>query len=194
MEIGYARTSTVDQVAGFEAQRRDLIAAGCKKVFAEQVSSVAEREQLMAALDYLRDGDVLTVTKLDRVARSVRDLMEMVHRIEEKGAGLRILAMNLDTTTPTGRLMLQVLGAVAEFERAIMLERQREGIAKAKAEGKYKGRAKTAMAKAGEVETMLAAGVTPTDVAQKLGIGRSSVYRAMRLRKIKRQPATYRPA
>src|SRR5512138_2953440 len=80
MLIGYARTSTLDQVAGFEAQRRDLKAAGCKKVFAEQVSSVAEREQLMAALDYLRDGDVLTVTKLDRIARSVRDLMEIVHR------------------------------------------------------------------------------------------------------------------
>jgi DNA invertase Pin-like site-specific DNA recombinase len=194
MEIGYARTSTVDQVAGFEAQRRDLIAVGCKKVFAEQVSSVAEREQLMAALDYLRDGDVLTATKLDRVARSVRDLMEIVHRIEEKGAGLRILAMNLDTTTPTGRLMLQVLGAVAEFERAIMLERQREGIAKAKAEGRYKGRAKTAMAKAAEVETMLAAGITPSDVARKLGIGRSSVYRAIRLRNIKRQPTSYGPA
>jgi DNA invertase Pin-like site-specific DNA recombinase len=194
MQIGYARTSTTDQVAGFDAQRRDLKAAGCKKVFAEQVSSVAEREQLVAALDYLRDGDVLVVTKLDRIARSVRDLMEIVHRIEEKGAGLRILAMNLDTTTPTGRLMLQVLGAVAEFERAIMLERQREGIAKAKAAGKYKGRARTAMAKAGEVEVMLAAGVNPSDVARKLGIGRSSVYRAIRLRKIRREPAAYGPA
>jgi DNA invertase Pin-like site-specific DNA recombinase len=102
--------------------------------------------------------------------------------------------MNLDTTTPTGRLMLQVLGAVAEFERSMMLERQREGIAKAKAEEKYKGRAKTAMAKAGEVETMLAAGVSPTQVACKLGIGRSSVYRAIRLRGIKRQPTTYRSA
>ncbi len=194
MQIGYARTSTVDQVAGFIAQRRDLEAAGCEKVFAEQVSSIAEREHLVAALDYLRDGDVLTVTKLDRIARSVRDLMEIVHRIETKGAGLRILSMNLDTTTPTGRLMLQVLGAVAEFERSMMLERQREGIAKAKAEGKYRGRAKTAMAKAGEVETMLAAGVKPTEVARKLGIGRSSVYRAIRLRNIKRQPTTYRPA
>ena len=90
--------------------------------------------------------------------------------------------------------MLQVLGAVAEFERSMMLERQREGIAKAKAEGKYRGRAKTAMAKAGEVETMLAAGVNPTEVARKLGIGSSSVYRAIRLRNIKRQPTTYRPA
>ena len=191
MQIGYARTSTVDQVAGFDAQRKDLAAAGCKKVFAEQVSSVAEREQLKAVLDYLRDGDVLICTKLDRVARSMRDLLAIVDQIAAKGAGLRILNMNLDTTTPTGTLMLQVLGAVAEFERSMMLERQREGIAKAKAEGKYKGRAKTAMAKAADVENLLAAGVSPTDVARRLKIGRSSVYRAIRLRNIKRQPTTY---
>jgi len=194
VQIGYARTSTFDQVAGFEAQRRDLEAAGCEKIFAEQVSSVAEREQLATAIDYLRDGDVLVATKLDRIARSMRHLVEIVDRLDEKGAELRILGMQLDTATATGRLMLQVLGAVAEHERAVMLERQREGIAKAKAEGKYKGRAKTAMAKAGEVETMLAAGVNPTEVARKLGIGRSSVYRAIRLRNIKRQPTTYRPA
>src|SRR5678815_3890720 len=148
MLIGYARTSTTEQVAGLEAQQREVRAAGCTRLFVEQVSSVAEREQLSAALDYLRDGDFLVVTKLDRLARSVRDLMEIVHRVEAKEAGLRILAMNLDTTKPTGRLMLQVLGAVAEFERAMMLERQREGIAKAKAEGKYKGRAPTARVKA----------------------------------------------
>lgn len=186
MLIGYARTSTIEQVAGFEAQHRELEAAGCQKVFAEQVSSVADREQLRAALDYIREGDVLVVTKLDRLARSVRDLMEIVDKIKAKGAGLRILGMNLDTTTPTGRLMLQVLGAVAEFERSMMLERQREGIAKAKAEGKYKGRPKTAMAKAAEVEAMLAAGISPTDISRKLGIGRSSVYRAMRERGVKR--------
>jgi DNA invertase Pin-like site-specific DNA recombinase len=193
MLIGYARTSTTEQVAGLEAQQRELRAAGCTRLFVEQVSSVAEREQLSAALDYLRDGDFLVVTKLDRLARSVRDLMEIVHRVEAKEAGLRILAMNLDTTKPTGRLMLQVLGAVAEFERAMMLERQREGIAKAKAEGKYKGRAPTAMAKAGEVEAMLAAGANPTDVARQLGIGRSSVYRAMRARNVEPRRAVQRP-
>ena len=96
--------------------------------------------------------------------------------------------MNLDTATPTGVLMLQVLGAVAEHERSMMLERQREGIAKAKAAGKYKGRAKTAMAKAGEVEKLLANGVGPAEVARKLGIGRSSVYRAIRERGIQRPP------
>lgn len=189
MQIGYARTSTLEQIAGFEAQKRDLEAAGCSKVFAEQVSSVAQREQLEAAIDYLRDGDSLVVTKLDRLARSMRDLLDIVARIEAKGAGLRILAMNLDTTTATGKLMLNVLGSVAEFERSMMLERQREGIAKAKAEGKFKGRKPTARAKACEVEAMLAAGESPTVVAKKLGIGRSSVYRAMSERGLKRETA-----
>jgi DNA invertase Pin-like site-specific DNA recombinase len=146
----------------------------------------SQRDQLKAALDYLREGDVLVSTKLDRLARSMRHLIEIVDAVKGKGASLRVLGMHLDTETATGRMMLQVLGAVAEHERAAMLERQREGIARAKAEGKYRGRAKTAMAKAGEVERLLAAGVSPTEVARKFGIGRSSVYRAMRERKIKR--------
>lgn len=187
MNIGYARTSTFEQVAGLEAQQRDLGAAGCKKVFTEQVSSVAQRNQLEAAIDYLRDGDTLVVTKLDRLARSMRDLIATEDRIKAKGASLRILAMNLDTATATGKLMFNVLGSVAEFERAVMLERQREGVAKAKAEGKFKGRAPTARARAGEVEAMLASGERPADVAKKLGIGRSSVYRAMAERGLKRQ-------
>jgi DNA invertase Pin-like site-specific DNA recombinase len=184
--VGYARTSTFDQLGGFEAQQRDLKAAGCKKIFAEQVSSVGERQQLKAAIDYLRDGDVLVSTKLDRLARSMRHVIDVVDQVKGKGASLRILGMNLDTDTPRGRLILEVIGAVAEHERSAMLERQREGIAKAKAAGRYKGRARTAMAKAGEVEKLLAAGVNPTEVARRLGIGRSSVYRAMRERKIKR--------
>lgn len=187
MELGYARTSTLEQIAGFEAQKRDLAAAGCTKVFAEQVSSVAERSQLEAAIDYLREGDALVVTKLDRLARSMRDLLDIVDRVKAKGAALRILNMNLDTSTATGELMLNVLGAVAAFERSMMIERQREGIAKAKAEGKFKGRAPTARAKAGEVEAMLAAGDSPTAVAKKLGIGRSSVYRAIAERNLERQ-------
>jgi DNA invertase Pin-like site-specific DNA recombinase len=193
MEIGYARTSTVEQAAGFEAQKRDLAKAGCTKVFAEQVSSIAERQQLEAALDYLRDGDVLICTKLDRLCRSMRDLMHIADRTAAKGAGLRILSMSLDTTTPTGKLMLNVLGSVAEWERETMLERQREGIAKAKAAGKYKGRAKTAMAKADDVVALLAEGVSPTEVVKRLRISRSSVYRVMRERKLERRPTTYTP-
>ena len=177
MLIGYARTSTVEQVAGFEAQRCALEAAGCNKVFAEQISSVAQRDQLEDALDYIRDEDVLVVTKLDRLARSMHDLLGIVAKIEAKGASLRILAMNLDTTTATGKLMLNVLGSVAEFERSMMLERQREGIARAKAEGKYKGRAATARARAQDVYRLLANGVGVCEVASQLGISRSSVWR-----------------
>lgn len=191
MKVGYARTSTWEQAAGFEAQKRELETADCEKVFAEQVSSVAKRDQLDAVIDFLREGDTLVVTKLDRLARSVKDLLTIVDRVEAKGAGLQILAMNLDTKTATGRLMLQVLGSVAEFERACMLERQREGIAKAKAEKKYKGRAPTARAKGDQVEAMLEAGENPSAVAKKLGIGRSSVYRVMEDRGLTRQ-TTYR--
>jgi DNA invertase Pin-like site-specific DNA recombinase len=147
--VGYARTSTVEQVAGLEAQERDLRAAGVERVFAEQISSVATRSQLEAVLDFIREGDVFVVTKIDRLARSVADLCAIVKRIETKGATLRVLQINLDTATPTGKLMLNMLGSIAEFERSLMLERQREGIAKAKGEGKYKGRAPTAMAKGG---------------------------------------------
>lgn len=190
MQIGYARTSTTEQVAGLEAQLRDLEAAGCTKVFSEQTSSVSKRDQLEAAIDYLREGDRLVVTKLDRFARSVEDMLKMERQIHAKGAGLRILAMDLDTTTPTGRLVLQLVGSIAEFERAIMLERQREGVAKAKAAGKYRGRAKTAKAKSGEVEALLKAGETPTTVAKRLGIGRSSVYRIIEdLRLMRRMAA-----
>ena len=179
MLIGYARTSTLDQVAGFDAQRRELTGLGCKKVFAEQVSSVADRPKLAAALDELREGDTLVVTKLDRLARSMRDLMNIVDKIQERQASLRIVAMNLDTTTPTGRLMLSMLGSVAQFEREMMLERQREGIAKAKAEGLYKGRKPTAMAKADDVKALAAKGMGATEIAKTLGIGRASVYRAL---------------
>ena len=136
MLIGYARTSTVDQLAGFEAQKADLIAVGCdaRRMFVEQISSVAaQRPQLTRMLDQLRPGDVVVVTKLDRLARSMTDLIAIVGQIEAAGASLRILAMQLDTSTATGKLMLNVLGSVAAFERDMMLERQRIGIAQAKA-------------------------------------------------------------
>jgi DNA invertase Pin-like site-specific DNA recombinase len=140
--IGYARTSTSDQQAGFEAQHRDLRAAGCRKIFSEQTSSVGARAQLETALDYCREGDTLVVTKLDRLARSARHLSELVDQLETKGVALRILDFSgtaVDTRGATGRLMLNMFAAMAQFEREMMLERQREGIAKAKAQGKYRG-------------------------------------------------------
>ena len=179
MLIGYARTSTIDQEAGLEAQERDLKAIGVEKLFGEQVSSVAKRAQLEAALDFCRARDALVVTRLDRLARSIRDLCAIVDRLEAKGVSLRILGMGLDTATANGRLMLNVLGSVAQFEREVMLERQREGIAKAKAEGKFKGRAPTARRKAEEVRAMATAGMTRQVIAGKLGMSERSVYRVL---------------
>ena len=181
MLIGYARTSTLDQQASIEAQRRDLAAAGCDKVFAEQVSSVdtTKREKLAEVLDYVREGDTLVVTKLDRLARSVAHLSEIVKQLEGKGAALRILDLNLDTSGSTGRLMVNMLGSIAQFEREIMLERQREGIEKARREGKYKGRKPTARAKADKVHELDAQGLKRSEIAEQLGIGRSSVYRIL---------------
>ena len=177
MLIGYARTSTSDQEAGLEAQLRDLKTAGAKKIFSEQVSSVAQRVELGRALEYLRDDDALVVTKLDRLARSVKDLLAIVEAIQSKGAHLKILAMDLDTSSSHGRLVLQLLGAIAEFERALMLERQVEGIRRAQALGKYRGRKPTARAKKNEIRDLLDAGHGATVVARMLGIARSSVYR-----------------
>jgi DNA invertase Pin-like site-specific DNA recombinase len=181
MLVGYARTSTLDQKAGLDAQRRDLEGAGCEKLFIEQVSSVnvAARQKLTEAVDFIRTGDTLVVTKLDRLARSVQHLMEILAAINAKGASLRIVAMGVDTATPTGKLMLTILGGIAEFEREIMLERQREGIAKAKAEGKYRGRNPTARAKSVEVQRLHNEGVGASEIAKRVGISRASVYRAL---------------
>ncbi|RVD44064.1 recombinase family protein [Mesorhizobium sp. M4B.F.Ca.ET.215.01.1.1] len=179
--IGYARTSTVDQDAGLEAQHRDLKAAGCTKVFSEQLSSVATvRPQLEAAMDYVREGDTLVVTKPDRLARSTSDLLGITERLKAKGVTLRILSMQMDTSTPTGKLMLTMLGGIAEFERDLMLERQREGIAKAKVDGKYKGRAPTARRKAADVLRLKAEGKTADAIVQELSVSRSSVFRILR--------------
>jgi DNA invertase Pin-like site-specific DNA recombinase len=180
--IGYARTSTTDQRAGLDAQVRDLKAVGCRKLFCEQASAVGHRAQLDAALDFCRDGDTLVVTKLDRLARSARHLSELVDQLEVKGVTLRILNFGgdaVDTRGATGRLMLNMFAAMARFEREMMLERQREGIAKAKAEGKYKGRKPTARAKAKDALRLFREGKKVAHIAKELGIGRGSVYRAL---------------
>jgi DNA invertase Pin-like site-specific DNA recombinase len=180
--VGYARTSTTDQRAGLVAQLRDLKFAGCKKVFQEQVSSIGERAQLSAVLDYVREGDTLVVSKLDRLARSARGLSELVEELERKEVALRILNFGggpVDTRGAAGRLMLNVFAAFAQFELEIMKERQREGIADAKAAGKYKGRKPTARAKAADAVRLFKEGKRVSHVAEQLGIGRASVYRAL---------------
>ena len=180
--VGYARTSTTEQRAGLEAQLRDLESTGCIKVFQEQVSSIGERAQLEAALDYVREGDTLVVTKLDRLARSARGLSDLVDSLEHKGVALRILNFGggpVDTRGAAGRLILNVFAAFAQFELEIMKERQREGIADAKAAGKYKGRKPTARAKAAAAIKLFKDGKRVSEVAKALNIGRASVYRAL---------------
>ena len=179
-KLGYARTSTLDQIAGFEAQQAELKAAGAVKLFVEQLSSVsANRPQLEAAIDYGREGDVLLVTRLDRLARSVADLIAIEARLRAKGVALRILNPALETETAAGRQMFNVFGAVAEFERSIMLERQRAGIARAKAAGRYKGRHPNAKLKADLVRELIASGISPTKAAKAAGISRASIYRIL---------------
>ena len=179
MLVGYARTSTKDQKYSLEAQIEQLTQAGCKKHYQEQVSSVdAKREQLEAALDYIREGDVLVVTKLDRLARSVADTVDIQNRLEEKKAGLKILDMQIDTTTPTGKLQFNLFAAIAQFEREVMLERQRVGIEKAKTEGKYKGRKPLSTKKKDEIKQLLAdKTMTKSAIAEKVKVGIATVYR-----------------
>lgn len=179
MLIGYARTSTLEQEAGLEAQLRDLTRLGCEKIFSEQSSAIGPRSALENAIEFSREGDTLVVTKLDRLARSVRHMWEVLDRLMAKGVAIRIENLGIDTGTPTGKLMLNILGGVAEFEREMMLERQREGIAKAKVEGRYKGRKPTARARYSEIIALRADGLSMNAIAARLGIGKGSVARAI---------------
>lgn len=183
MIIGYARTSTADQIAGLEAQLKELQIVGCEKIFREQASSVETRTQLRAAIEFAREGDIFVVTKIDRLARSVADLMALIQELENKKVGMRILNLGMDTSTPTGKLMLTVLGGVAQFEREIMLERQREGVAKAKAAGKYKGRKPISPERRQDVKRLVTSGITKSQVAKQLGIGEATVYRILKYQK-----------
>ena len=184
MLIGYARTSTVDQQAGFEAQLVELNAYGCDRMYQEQVSAVATRTQLECAIDMLREGDKLVVTKLDRLARSVSHMGDLLEQIEAKGAGLVILSLGserVDTSTATGKLVLNMMVSVAQFEREMMKERQVEGIKRAQAEGKYKGRVPKAMQQADKVKTLVSAGVDKLKIQEQLGISKASYYRCLKV-------------
>lgn len=175
--IGYARTSTIDQEAGLDAQKRDLKAIGVDRIFEEQASSVGHREQLEAAIDYAREGDTIVVTKADRLARSVENIVKLINRLDQKKVGLKILNLGMDTTDPTGRLILNILVSIAQFEREIMLERQLEGIAKAKSEGKFKGRKPLSDDIKNKISEFAAnSSKTKSELATELGISRTTLY------------------
>ncbi len=154
---------------------KELEVTQCEKIFREQVSSVDRRAQLQAALEFVRQGDVLVTTKLDRLARSVAELMTIIQVLESKQVGLRVLNLGMDTQTPTGRLMLTVLGGIAQFEREMMLERQREGIAKAK----YRGRKPVSTDKSDSMLQLAASGATKAQIARELQIEQATVYRIL---------------
>ena len=181
MLIGYARTSTAKQNGGLVAQLALLQKADVDpdNIFSEQVSSVQPRAQLDAAIKSLRKGDQLVVTKLDRLARSLENAICLEQKIAQRGASLKVLDPAMDTSEPIGRLLFNMIGSVAQFEREIMLERQREGIARAKAEGKYKGRQPTARARSAEVHALVAEKVPLAAIARRVGISRASVYRIL---------------
>lgn len=139
MIFGYARVSTDDQ--NLDAQTDALTVAGAERIFADKISgSIAKRPQLDQLLDQLRPGDVITVTKYDRLARSLRDLLDIVEVIKERGGGFRSLAEDIDTTTPAGRLVFHVFASIAQFERERISERTREGLEAAKKRGRVGGR------------------------------------------------------
>lgn len=172
--VGYARVSTRGQ--SLDAQLNAL--HDCDKVFKEIISGAKDnRAELTALLDYVREGDTVKVTKLDRLARNTKHLLEISDYLEAKQVRLLIMNIGIDTGTPTGKLMLTMIGAIATFEREIMLERQAEGIALAKQQGKYTGRKASARAKSNEVLSLLAQGATKPEISRQLDISITSIYR-----------------
>jgi DNA invertase Pin-like site-specific DNA recombinase len=175
--IGYARVSTTDQ--DLSIQETALRAAGCDVVRAEKQSgtSTQGRAELRTVLDFIGKSDVLLVTRVDRLARSIGDLQDIVRTLKAKGASLRATEQPIDTSTAAGKCFLDMLGVFAEFETNLRRERQLEGIAKAKAAGVYKGR--PASIDAVRVRELKAQGLGPTEIAKALKIGRASVYRVL---------------
>lgn len=175
---GYARVSTTDQ--DLTIQEDALKAAGCEIIRAEKASGTSRkgRSELDTLVEFLREGDVLMVTRIDRLARSIRDLQNLVHTFREKGVALKATEQPVDTSTAAGKAFLDMLGVFAEFETNLRKERQMEGIAKAKANNVYKGR-KPSIDK-DEVMKRHSEGMGATAIAKELGIGRASVYRVLR--------------
>jgi DNA invertase Pin-like site-specific DNA recombinase len=178
MIYGYARVSSTDQ--DLSIQKATLTAAGCAIIREEKVSgtSTEGREELKTLLEFLREGDVLVITRIDRLARNMRDLQNIVHDLKARGVALKATEQPIDTSTAAGKCFLDMLGVFAEFETNLRRERQMEGVARAKANGVYtKGR--PASVNATQVRAMKAEGMGATKIAKELGIGRAGVYRAL---------------
>ena len=174
---GYARVSTLDQ--DLSIQEEALLAAGCEIVRSEKVSgtSTKGRNELRNLLDFVRPGDELVITRIDRLARSIADLQVIVRELKDKGVALRATEQPIDTTNAAGKAFLDMLGVFAEFETNLRKERQAEGIQKAKQRGVYKGR-KPSIDR-DQVQELKGQGLGASKIAKELGIGRASVYRVL---------------
>ena len=178
LKIGYARVSTLEQNTA--SQEQQLQAEGCTKIYIDYLSGKTDkREQLQAMLDFIREGDTLVITKLDRLARSTTDLLKIAEQLKTRGAALKILDMQIDTNTPAGSLIFTIFSGLAQFERENMLQRQQEGIAIAKAQNKYKGRKPIDINKLHEVQNLIGEGMSATQATKQVGISRRTYYNAM---------------
>jgi DNA invertase Pin-like site-specific DNA recombinase len=177
--IGYARVSTVDQKT--DTQAAQLKAAGCSPIRVEKVSGKSRdgRSELAAVLDFIRKGDTLVVVKLDRLGRSTRDVLNIVHELEQRGAHLRVLEPAISTEGPMGKMVLTVLGMVAEMELGFIRDRQRAGIEAAKKRGVYKGRPPTL--DHGRIVVLRQQGKGATEIARELGCSRGAVYKVLNM-------------
>ncbi len=176
--IGYARVSTIDQ--NLTLQHDALTGAGCTKIFVEQMSgAVTDRPELMAALGFMRGGDTLVVWKLDRLARSMKQLIETIDELRDKGIGFRSLTEALDTTTPQGRLVFHMFGALAEFERGLIRERTQAGLAAARRVGRTGGRPPKLMEDDLQAARAMLANpdITVAEVAERVGVSPATLYR-----------------
>lgn len=177
---GYARVSTAEQNP--EAQEQALKAAGCTVIRTDKKSGTTRegRRELETLMDFLRSGDVLIITRIDRLARSISDLQAIIGELKAKGVQLRCTEQPVDTSTAAGKAFLDMLGVFAEFETNLRKERQAEGIAVAKSKGVYTGRKPTATGQAEKAKELHAAGKSVTEIGNVLGISRSSVFRCLR--------------
>jgi DNA invertase Pin-like site-specific DNA recombinase len=175
---GYARVSTLDQ--DLSIQRTALKVAGCEVIRAEKASGARRngRSELQVLLEFLREGDTLVVTRIDRLARSLKDLQDIVHELKDRGVALKATEQPVDTSTAAGKAFLDMLGVFAEFETNLRRERQLEGINAAKARGVYKGR-KPSIDAFEVLRLRREEGLGPAAIARRLGIGRASVYRVL---------------
>jgi DNA invertase Pin-like site-specific DNA recombinase len=175
--FGYARVSTTDQ--DLSIQEAALEAAGCIKIFAEKKSGTRRdgRTELQVLMECVREGDTVIVTRIDRLARSMKDLQDIVFELRGKGVALKATEQPIDTSSAAGKAFLDMLGVFAEFETNLRRERQLEGIAKAKSEGVYKGRKPSIDVT--KVKALRESGMGPAAIAKQLNMARSSVYRVL---------------